>query len=99
MSPIRKNVVNSVQYYDIFHITALMLKQNGHQWADNISQWIFFSENVWILITISQPFFPNDSIDNTSELFHVIAYLQTGNKSLPESPESMLTKMSEAVTS
>ena len=51
--------------------------------ADNIFKLIFFNENGRILIQISLKFFPRSQVDK-SALVQVMAWCQTGNKTLPE---------------
>ena len=38
---------------------TLRPSQNGPQFADDILKWIFFNENIWILIKLSLKFVPN----------------------------------------
>ena len=41
-----------------------ILGQNGHHFADDISECILFHENVWILIKIPLSFVPEGLTDN-----------------------------------
>ena len=61
--------------------------------ADNIFKCIFFNENVRIAIKISLKFVPKGPIDNKSALVQIMAWRQTGGKTLPE---PMLTQFSGA---
>ena len=45
---------------------------------------ISFNENIWILIKISLKFVPEGPIDNIPALVQIMAWRQTGDKSLSE---------------
>ena len=49
-------------------INILRPRQNGHQFPDNIFKYIFFNENIWILIKISQKFIPRGPTNNVPAL-------------------------------
>ena len=51
------------------------------------------NEKFYILIQISLKFTPKGPIDNNTALVQVIAWRQTGNKSLPE---PMMTQFTDA---
>ena len=53
------------------------------------------NEKFYILIQISLKFTPKGPIDNNTALVQVIAWRQTGNKSLPE---PMMTQFTDAYT-
>ena len=57
--------------------------QNGRHFAD-ISNPIFFNENVRISISISLKFVPKGPIDNKSALEQVRTWHRMANKPLPE---------------
>ena len=44
-------------------LNTLRLRQNGRHFPDDIFKWIFFNENVWILIKISLKFVPKGPIN------------------------------------
>ena len=67
--------------------------QNGHHLADDIFHCIFMNDFFCILILVSLECVPKGPIDNDSALVQVMAWHQTGNKSLPE---PMLTKFTDA---
>ena len=67
--------------------------QNGRHFADNIFKGIFLNENVRISIQFSLKFVAKCTIDNKSTLVQVMAWLQTGDKPLPE---TMLTQFTDA---
>ena len=67
--------------------------QNGRHFADDIFRCIFLNEKFCILILISLEFVPKGPIDDDSALVQVMAWHQTGNKSLPE---PMLTKFNDS---
>ena len=49
---------------------------------DNIFEWIFWNENVWISINISLKFVPRGPINNIPTLLQVMAWRQPGDKPL-----------------
>ena len=52
---------------------TLRLRQNGHHFADNTFNRIFFNENVIILIELSQKFVPNGPINNIPAMDQIMA--------------------------
>ena len=65
-------------------INTLRLRQNGHNFPDNIFRWIFLNENVWISINISLKFVPRGPINNIPTLVKVMAWHRPGDKPLSE---------------
>ena len=61
--------------------------------AKDIFKWIFLNENGIILIQISLKFVPRSPLDNKPALVHVMVWLWTGNKPLPE---PMITQFTDA---
>ena len=62
----------------------LLPRQNGCHFADNIFKCIFFNENMWILIKISQKIVPKGPISNIPALIQITAWRQPGDKPLSE---------------
>ena len=81
-------------YYDISHV--LRPKQNGRQFAYDIFKCIFMKENYCVLIHISFFFVHKGLIESRSSLVPVMAWLGTGDKTLPE---PMVTLFTGAYTS
>ena len=54
-----------------FH--TLKPRQDGRLFPDDILEWIFLSENLWISNTVSFDFIPWDSINNIPALFPIMA--------------------------
>ena len=54
-------------------INTLRLRQNGHQFHDNISKCIVFNENMYISIDIWLKFVPNGPINNIAGLYQIMA--------------------------
>ena len=48
--------------------------QNGHHFVEDISKYIFLSENVWILIKMSPKFFPQGPINNIPASIQTMAW-------------------------
>ena len=67
-----------------YFVNTLRLRQNGHHFPDDIFQWIFLNENVWILIKISLKFVLKRPINNIPALVQIMAWCQTGHKPLSE---------------
>ena len=65
------------------NINTLRMRQNGHQFADDIFK--FLNENVWTLIKISLKFVPKGSINNIPALLQIMAWHQPGDKPLSAS--------------
>ena len=63
-------------------INTLRLRQNGHNFADNIFKLIFLNEYVWIPIIISLNFVPHGPINNIPALVQIMAWRRPGNKPL-----------------
>ena len=59
------------------NFNKLQLRQNGHNFADNIFKCICFTENLCILIKISLKFIPKSLIDNNLACVQVMAWCQT----------------------
>ena len=57
---------------------TLRPRQNGRHFPDDIFKWIFFNENVWILINISLKFVPGGPINNIPTLVQVMAWCRPG---------------------
>ena len=70
------------------------MRQNGHNFTDNIFKYIFLNENVWISINISLKIVPKDQINNIPALVQIMAWHQPGDKPLSEPMMvSLLTHM------
>ena len=68
-----------------WHLNTLRpRRQNGWQFPDNIFKYIFLNENICILNTIGPKFVPKGPIDNNTALVQIMAWRQTGAKSLSE---------------
>ena len=65
-------------------VNTLRLRQNGHHFTEGIFKWIFWNENVWILIIISLKFVPEGPIDYIPALFQTMTGRRPGNKPLSE---------------
>ena len=57
-------------------------RQNGRNFADDISKWIFLNENVWIPIKISLKFVPQGPINNIPALVQIMAWRRPGAEPL-----------------
>ena len=60
-------------------IDKLRLRQNGHHFVD-VFKCIFFIENVWISLMITQTFVPKVWINNIPALVEIMAWCQPGDK-------------------
>ena len=60
------------------NLNTLRPRQNGHHFPDDIFQWIFLNESVWISINISLKFVPRDPINNIPTLVKVMAWRRPG---------------------
>ena len=69
---------------DSMALNTLRPRQNGRHFPDAIFKWIFFNENVWISINISQKFVPRGPINNIPALVQIMAWRRPGDKSLSE---------------
>ena len=65
--------------------------QNGHHFTDDIFNWIFLNENVWIPIKISMKFLPKGPINNIPALVQIMAWRRPGDKPLSEPMMASLT--------
>ena len=50
----------------------------------DIFKWVFFNENVWILIKISLKFVPKGPVNNIPALMQILARCWPGDKPLTE---------------
>ena len=66
------------------NINTLRPTQNDRNFAGDIFKCIFLNENVWISITISLNFVPNDLINNITALVQIMAWRQPDDQSLSE---------------
>ena len=64
------------------YIKSLRLRQNGHQFLDNIFKCIFLNENILILIKISLKFMLKHPINNIPALVQIMAWHWPGDKPL-----------------
>ena len=62
------------------HINTLRPRQNGRHFPDDILEWIFLNEDVWISINISLKFIPRGPINNIPTLVQVMAWRRPGDK-------------------
>ena len=65
-------------------INTLMPRQNGQHFPDNIFQYIFLNENVWISIEISLNYVHKSPINNKPALVQIMAWRRPGDKPLSE---------------
>ena len=65
-------------------INTLRPTQNGYHFADDMLNYNFLNENVWIPIEISLKFVPKGPIDNIPSLVQRMAWRRRGNKPLSE---------------
>ena len=63
---------------------GLSYRQNGRDFADDISKCIFLNENVWISITISLKFVPKGPMSNIPSCVQIMAWHRSGDKPLSE---------------
>ena len=63
---------------------TLRPRQNGRHFADEILNFIFLNENVWIPIKISLKVFPKGPIDNIPSLVQIMGWRRSGDKPLSE---------------
>ena len=64
------------------HINTWRPRQNGRQFPDDILQWIFLKENVWLSIKISLKCVPMSLINNIPALVQIMAWRRSGDKPL-----------------
>ena len=74
-------------------INTLKLKQNGRHFPDDIFQYSFLNENVWISIKISLKFVPKGPINNIPALVQIMAWHLSGAKPLSEPMMASLPSM------
>ena len=72
------------KYIHLQCLNTLKLKQNGHNFTDNIFKSISLDENFLILNTISLKYVPYGLIDNMAALVQIMAWHRTGHKPLIE---------------
>ena len=65
-------------------VNTLRPRQNGRHFPDDIFEWIFWNENVWISINISLKFVPRGPMNNIPTLLRVMAWRRPGDKPLSE---------------
>ena len=63
-------------------LNTLRARLNGRHFPDDIFEWIFLNENVWISINISLKFVPRGPINNIPTLVQVMAWRRPGDKPL-----------------
>ena len=61
-------------------VNTLRPRQNGRHFPDDIFEWIFWNENVWISINISLKFVPRGPINNIPTLLQVMTWRRPGDK-------------------
>ena len=70
-------------HYGIRYFTnTLRPRQNGRHFADDIFEWLFVNENVWIPIKISLKFVPQGPINNIPALVQIMTWRRPGDKPL-----------------
>ena len=67
-----------------FNVNSLRPRPNRRHFADDIFKWIFFNENIWILIKISLKFVSKGPINNIPALVQIMAWRRPGDKPLSE---------------
>ena len=68
----------------IFQLTHLPPGQNGRHFADDVFEYIFLNENIWISIKISPTFVHKGLINNIPALIQIMAWRRPGDKPLSE---------------
>ena len=71
-----------IKTYTTFN--TLRLRQNGHNFAEEVFKCIFWNENVWISLKISLKFVPRGQINNFPALVPIMAWHRPGDKPLSE---------------
>ena len=66
-------------------VYTLRPRLNGRHFPDDISKWIFWKENEWILIKISLKFVPKGPINNIPSLVQIMAWCLQCDEPLSES--------------
>ena len=62
----------------------LMLRLNGHHFAEDIFECIFLNKNCWISNTCWIKYFPYGPVGNISPLAQILAWYRTGDKPLSD---------------
>ena len=65
-----------------FQVNSLRPRGNCRNFADDIFKYIFWNENVWILVKISLKFVPKGPINYIPPLVQIMAWGRAGNKPL-----------------
>ena len=65
-------------------VNTLAPRQNGREFPDDISKYIFLNENSWIAIEISLKFVPKGPNNNIPSLVQIMAWRRSGDKPLSE---------------
>ena len=65
-----------------FTFNTMRPRRNGRHFPDDIFEWIFLNENVWISINISLKFVPRCPINNIPTLVQVMAWCRPGAEPL-----------------
>ena len=65
-------------------INSLRQRQDGRHFPDDIFEWIFLNEIIWISIKISLKFVPSGPINNIPALVQIMAWRRLGDKPLSE---------------
>ena len=65
-------------------VDTLKPRQNGHHFADDSFNWIFFNENALISIKIPLKCFPDGPINHIPALVHTLAWRRSSYKPLSE---------------
>ena len=79
-----KSLSYEIVTFDSPSLNTLRPRQNGRHFADDIFNFIFLNENIWIPIKISLKFVPNDPINNIPALVQIMAWRRPGDKPLSE---------------
>ena len=72
-------------------INSSLPRQNGHQFAEDISRCILVNEKYCILNKISLKFAPKGPIDNKPALVQIMAWRRIGDKPLSEAMPTRFT--------
>ena len=75
-----KSCINETRW----DFNRLRPRRNWYHFADDIFKRIFFSENVWISITISLKFVPTGRINNIPAVVQIMAWRRPGDMPLSE---------------
>ena len=81
----------------IYCINTLRQRQNGCHFVDDIFRWMFFNENVWILLKIPTQVVPKVQINNIPALVQIMAWCRPGDKPLSE-PMMVTSRMHIRIT-